>query len=777
MEKEPKIQFDFPNTDCHLSELKFDFEIDQVVCFGFNITSDTSPYIQNLERYLQTGKAKQIDQKEWFNTDIAKQLRSKLTQFIEFAKANASKKTISYVVTNADSEATDRRPSLILYISGVPMPFDPPGKPGTPKASNISSESIDLKWTAPKQGGNVLYYRVYYRSTKPSATKDHKTPATSLSIKGLASAVNYTCHILAFGDCDSVVSSEPCSFETRECTKEVTLASKFLHCSKRVEPKAAVPIYKLPLELTIEDNTNKLRKYEIFLPTTPLNEYKKPEKVLMLLGATGAGKSTLINGMANNILGVTWEDNFRYKVITEEGNRSQAFSQTKYITAYSFRTTKMNYNLTVVDTPGFGDTGGIENDRKIAEQIKKFFSGRRDTCSIDILHGIGFVTQASLPRLTPTQKFIFSSILSIFGKDISDNIFLMTTFADGKTPPVLEAVKQANIPYRSHFKFNNSALYADSQSPFDSMFWEMGYVSFYQFFQHFSRAEAKSLALTREVLREREQLETLIPILQEQIRIGMSRMDEIRQEEAILRQHETELNANKHFKYSIEVTAFRKVDLKPGIHTTTCQVCNFTCHNNCAYANNDDKRKCCAMRGDNCKACPKKCHWKQHLNVPYIIEYYQTTEIRTSEDLKSKYESAIRGRESAEAMIAENEDRLVEQHVQVHLLIEQTHKSIERLRQIALKPNPLNEVDYLDLLIKSEQQEAKYGWQDRVRKLKEFRKDAELYQKVESGQFDSLGAIVQYDERPNVLKRVQQYWKSQQELRSSIWSKIFGGRN
>ena len=362
------------------------------------------------------------------------------------------------------------------------------------------------------------------------------------------------------GDCDSAVASEVCRFETLEWTKEVTLADEFLHLSKRVEPKAAIPVYKLPLQLTIEDKANKLRKFDIILPKNVL-KYNKHEKVLIVLGATGAGKSTLINGMANYILGVTWEDNFRYKVITEEGSRSKAFSQTKYITAYSFRSTNLDYNLTVVDTPGFGDTGGIENDRKIAEQIKQFFSGRRGMCSIDILHGIGFVTQASLPRLTPTQKFIFTSILSIFGKNISDNIFLMMTFADANTPPVLEAVKQAKIPYRDSFKFNNSALYAANKSSqsFDSMFWQMGYTSFCDFFQHFSQAEAKSLALTREVLKEREQLETLIP----KVRIGMSRMNEIKQEEAVLRQHETDLNANKDFVYEIDVTAFRQIDLEP----------------------------------------------------------------------------------------------------------------------------------------------------------------------------------------------------------------------
>ena len=142
----------------------------------------------------------------------------------------------------------------------------------------------------------------------------------------------------------------------------------------------------------------------------------------------------------------------------------------------------------------------------------------------------------------------------------------MTTFADASTPPVLEAVKQAKIPYRDSFKFNNSALYAANKSSqsFDSMFWQMGYTSFCDFFQHFSQAEAKSLALTREVLEERETLETLIPKLQEQVRIGMSRMNEIKQEEAVLRQHETDLNANKDFVYEIEVTAFKQIDLEPG---------------------------------------------------------------------------------------------------------------------------------------------------------------------------------------------------------------------
>ena len=36
---------------------------------------------------------------------------------------------------------------------------------------------------------------------------------------------------------------------------------------------------------------------------------------------------------------------------------------------------------------------------------------------------------------------------------------MMTTFADGQDPPVMEAITAASIPHQKYFKFNNSALF------------------------------------------------------------------------------------------------------------------------------------------------------------------------------------------------------------------------------------------------------------------------------------------------------------------------------
>lgn len=471
------------------------------------------------------------------------------------------------------------------------------------------------------------------------------------------------------------------------------------------------------------------------------NGHGENERVFLVVGATGAGKSTLINGMANYMFGVEWKDNFRFKLITEDDKLTQADSQTNDITAYTFHAMEgspIPYTFTVIDTPGFGATEGLKRDKKITEQIKEFFSIPPPE-GIDHLDGIGFVVQSSQSRLTKTQEYIFDSILSIFGKDVAQNIFMMLTFADGQRPPVLEAIKKAEIPSTVFFKFNNSALFADnspdpesSDSNFDEMFWKMGAGSFKKFFVEFPKYQSVSLRLTKEVLQEREQLQILLESLNDQIKLGLNQIEEMHQEELVLQQHEAKIKANKDFTYQVDMVKPSYICLEgTGQHTTTCVTCNMTCHKSCGIPLDCNKSGCWAMnKFGNCRICSRKCNWSEHRNLPYLIEYTVVTETRTFEDLKQKYHKAVKGKATAEKMMRSLEESLQKVHLQVLTMIKQAQHSVRRLDEIALKPNPLTEVEYIEVLIESEKRGAKPGYQQRIHYYEEAKRQAKMLSTV-----------------------------------------------
>lgn len=47
----------------------------------------------------------------------------------------------------------------------------------------------------------------------------------------------------------------------------------------------------------------------------------------MLVGATGSGKSTLVDGIANYIMGVSFEDPFRFTMVTLEEEEKKTHNQ------------------------------------------------------------------------------------------------------------------------------------------------------------------------------------------------------------------------------------------------------------------------------------------------------------------------------------------------------------------------------------------------------------------------------------------------------------------
>ncbi|XP_073347826.1 uncharacterized protein [Pagrus major] len=515
-----------------------------------------------------------------------------------------------------------------------------------------------------------------------------------------------------------------------------------------------LPVYKVPLE----EERMSVAGGRCF---TFGNESVKHNRTIMVLGATGAGKSTLVNGMINYILGVEWEDSYRFKLVDEDPSKSQAHSQTSEVTAYKINHQegfKIDYSLTIVDTPGYGDTKGIERDKEITEQLRNLFTDQRGVSEID---AICFVAQAALARLTPTQKYVFDSVLSIFGKDVAENIRVLVTFAEGKVPPVLEAIKASGVPCPTtedglplHFKFNNSALFADNRSSeagstkdededesdneenFDQMFWKMGTKSMKKFFVALNKMETKSLTMTKDVLRERQRLENSVENLQKQVKLGLAKLEEIKETSEKLKEHEAEISRNENFEFYVTVMKPVQEDIsRSGNYITNCQQCHYTCHYPCRIPNDADKRGCDAMGPDgNCTECPGKCIWSVHYNQKYRWEYKEAQEKHTIKSLQEKYEQASKAKTPVEAMIATLRAEYDRVKAEVVKLMKSSAECLNRLKEIALKPDPLSTPDYIDMLIAEEKSEGKPGWKQRVQSLIKIREQAETLAKVGRGE-------------------------------------------
>ena len=240
------------------------------------------------------------------------------------------------------------------------------------------------------------------------------------------------------------------------------------------------------------------------------------------------------------------------------------------------------------------------------------------------------------------------------------------------------------------------------------------------------------------MLQEREHLEVIIQGLQRQIRAGLSKIDEIQEKKQILKDHEADIIANRQFTREISVSKQRKIDLSPGQYTTNCLTCNTTCHTECQISVDKLKYNCAAMetrgsRKTNCKVCPKKCIWSVHVNNPYVFEVYQEKETVTSDQLKAVYDTAMTNKEEIEAVMERMENELEEMGQAVVQNIDQARQILLRLQEIALRPDPLTEVGYIDILIESESLEARPGWSKRVKTLKKVRKRAKILSKVQKG--------------------------------------------
>ena len=417
----------------------------------------------------------------------------------------------------------------------------------------------------------------------------------------------------------------------------------------------------------------------------------------------------------------------------------------------------MNFNLQIIDTPGFGDTKNFQCDKDLKDRIRQFFANKGEK-GISELHAICFVVSASNVRLTATQKYIFDSMLSIFGKDLEKKIYVLATFADAKDPPVLEALNEYNVPYERVLKFNNSALFANNKDTVDKiseMFWNMGKENFERFFDELRTEESVSLQMSATTLSKQKTIEIHIEMLLDNIRGRTHVMSELEEHKKILGKADVDMNKKKRIKKIIPCTV--KVENN---YATNCKTCKRTCHVPCKnpFDVSISKYFCEIFTwGGNCAICDKHCPPQEHesskekyatkqvemkVTMKELIEMYSESEVdATPADVRetlSSYQQKQRDCDGRVGAINNLEEQVKGHQIKILELVQRIRDLHNELHQMALRPKPFTDMEYLDLLMEDEKNNLREGWKLRLAMLQKCKDAALAYTNIIDGNIQKI---------------------------------------
>ncbi|GAA6077100.1 uncharacterized protein LOC113648199 isoform X2 [Tachysurus ichikawai] len=465
-----------------------------------------------------------------------------------------------------------------------------------------------------------------------------------------------------------------------------------------------------------------------------VKQKNKPHKTILIVGETGTGKSTLINAMVTCMLGVESKDRMWFEVIETE--EKQTISQTHAVTVYDVFTEHCPFSLTIIDTPGFGNTEG-KKDLNVAESLLALFKSNDGVHELD---AVCLVMTSITARLTERQHYVFNAVLSLFGNDVEKNIVLFITHAAKKPNNAIKLVKKSKIPCALtargepvYFRFDNSHCedFDDEEISDDyQASWNLLNTAMENFLSFLKESKPISVKMTVEVLRSRKQLTASIFNIKDKIILTEQKQKELKQE------HEKKKRDDDNFEYEDEVYKVKEPLEYSWWHfgwkeATCCSVCEENCHYpGCWWVR--DLSWCSVMYEGKCTVCTGKCHYTHHVKEgkKYVSKTRRVK--KTKEDLKIKYEIKPDEKKSLMSQIENEIKEMVKEKIR---LVEECYQLVVKLEEITLKRDSVFTLKHLDFLIEKVKETGK---PDQVQKLQDIKCRADNIQLYATNDYWSM---------------------------------------
>lgn len=504
------------------------------------------------------------------------------------------------------------------------------------------------------------------------------------------------------------------------------------------------------------------------------------EMNIVILGQSGVGKSTWINSIVNYLQYETLEDaekggvecvipaQFSVTYLAKEGQMQQIVKigddDPNEITSSGKSATQgpQGYNfilgdriVRLIDTPGLGDTGGIDKDKENMKKILDYIGHLKE------IHGICILLKPNETRIDALFRFCITELLCNLHRNAAHNILFCFTnsrstfYTPGDTYTILnDLLKELKIDdlialcertiycldneafrFLCSLKYKNISQKEENRKLYHES-WAISVKETKRLFNQIKELPPHKVSDTSSLCFVRNKILHLTRALGDVTQLIQKNLAAITNQEKEIESSEKDLKKLAE-KLSVPNITLKSVSLKQARTVCTNERCvtlhhskltgithvEYTtiCHEGCSVRNveldkpgSESIQYCRALKGRKladspfCKICG--CHWQEHKVITYTQEPVETNEINKD------VENEIHDKETAKAIVEKFKKQL-EENTQKYqeeekIIMQTSFKFGKFLKENAISPFNDSFQDYLLYLINQEEKKKKTGQTD-----------------------------------------------------------------
>lgn len=414
---------------------------------------------------------------------------------------------------------------------------------------------------------------------------------------------------------------------------------------------------------------------------------------ILLIGETGSGKTSFLNLICNYNLvqalgfhaGV--EQFHAFNEIKFESDSSKMESKTSYSKLYKIE--MGTWPVGVIDTPGFGDTRGMEEDKKhVARVIETLKEEQYINCVCLVING-------RAARMSASIKYVLSEITAVLPKTVLDNIIVVFTNTTSPLHLTFDPTEfkthfgcEINMifcienPYCLYEKAKERSLSADmiAKGLKDEFERTAGVLE-----KMFTEIKALKQVHTYDFIRlyeKKQEVERTVLVTLEAYNCQMQLENELAKIEESISAAQGSKTLHKNFENEI----VRHVSEKTSRHNTICGApgCYSNCHKSCNLDKSFDKeafKSCWCIKNDNtCRVCGHS--YRSHYHDEVLFEKKREKVI--NEETKRKFDEAKSAEERSKIEKKEIEEKKRKTKEEKQRLSEVLVAAIEEFQKLGI---------------------------------------------------------------------------------------------